>query len=545
VHPGTESETLLDLLVQWEELRQQGKTATPEELCPDDPRLQALLRERLARRQRLHAVLDLPGGTAHAHDPRPAALPVIDGYEMGELLGRGGMGLVFKARQQALKRHVALKIIVSGAHAGAAERARFRTEAEAVARLHHPGIVQIYEVGEQAGCPYLALEFVNGGSLAQRLDGTPMPPRRAAQLLLDLARAVQHAHEQGIVHRDLKPANVLLTETGAAKIADFGLAKLVDVEQGQTQTGAVLGSPSYMAPEQAEGKARAIGPATDVYALGAILYELLTGRPPFLGASFLETLDQVRTHDPAPPQALQPTVSGDLAAICLKCLEKNPAQRYPSAAALADDLDRFLRGEAIAARRLTLWGQAARLLRHSQLDVNWGGWATLVFCLAPVPLLAHVAVFVFLRDRPEYPLVAILVSMATVTLMLSSVFLGKRTSMHVISPAQRRQLLSSWLGNFIGLFLVPLTILRVLHPSTPEEWFVIYAFWLIEVGCTFFSLAANAGILYLTGSLCFVLAIIAPWILFYMPLVAGTLMSLNMTTVGLLLRRVAREAASS
>src|SRR5262245_50950740 len=202
VPPDPESEPLLDLLVQWEELRRQGKTATPEELCPDDARLQALLRERLARRQRLHAALDLPGDTRPEHVAKPAALPVIDGYELGELLGRGGMGLVFKARQKALKRPVALKIVVSGAHAGAQERARFRTEAEAVARLQHPGIVQIYEVGEQAGCPYLALEFVSGGSLADQLDGTPMPPRRAAQLLLDLARAVQHAHEQGIVHRD-------------------------------------------------------------------------------------------------------------------------------------------------------------------------------------------------------------------------------------------------------------------------------------------------------------------------------------------------------
>src|SRR6516162_160264 len=371
VDPVPESETLLELLVQWEELRRQGKTATPEELCPDDARLQALLRERLARRQRLHAALDLPTLSSHEQVPRPAPLPVIDGYEIGELLGRGGMGLVFKARQKALKRDVALKIVVSGAHAGAAERARFRTEAEAVARLGHPGIVQVYEVGEQAGCPYLALEFVSGGSLADQLDGASMPPRRAAQLLLDLARALQHAHEQGIVHRDLKPANVLLTGTGVAKVADFGLAKLLDVEQGHTRTGAVLGSPSYMAPEQAAGKARAIGPATDVYALGAILYELLTGRPPFLGASVLETLDQVRTHDPAPPQALQPTVPDDLATICLKCLEKDPAARYPSAAALARDLDLFLGGEAIAARKLTLWDQAVRLVRRSQMDVNW------------------------------------------------------------------------------------------------------------------------------------------------------------------------------
>jgi hypothetical protein len=545
VQPVPESEMLMDLLVQWEELRQQGKTATPEDLCPDDTRLQALLRERLASRQRLHAALDLPALTRSEQVARPAPLPVIDGYEIGELLGRGGMGLVFKARQKALKRDVALKIVVSGAHAGAAERARFRTEGEAVARLHHPGIVQIYEVGEQAGCPYLALEFVSGGSLAEQLNGTPMPPRRAAQLLLDLARAVQHAHEQGIVHRDLKPANVLLTQTGIAKIADFGLAKLLDVEQGQTQTGAVLGSPSYMAPEQAAGKVRTIGPAADVYALGAILYELLTGRPPFLGASFLETLDQVRSHDPAPPQALQPRVSADLAAICLKCLEKNAAQRYPSAAALEDDLDRFLRGEAIAARKRTLWDQAARVLRYSEVDVNWGAWAALTLYLAPLPLLTHVAVFVLFGDRPEYPLVAIGVSLVTQAVMFYSIFFGKRASMRVIAPGQRRLSMSSWLGNFVGMLLAPLTILRMTHPATPEEWFVIYALWLILAGCTYFSLAADAGILYVTGSLCFLLAVLAPFVPLYMPLVLGSLMSLNMTAIGLGLRRVAREATSA
>jgi WD40 repeat protein len=350
VSPVSESDTLLDLLARWEELRRQGKEPAPEELCPDDPRLQALLRERLARRQRLHAALDLPADTRGEPAARPVPLPVIDGYEVGELLGRGGMGLVFRARHKALKRDVALKIVVSGAHAGAHERARFRTEAEAVARLQHPGIVQVYEVGEQAGCPYLALEYVGGGSLAQQLDGAPVPPRRAAQLLLDLARAVQHAHEQGIVHRDLKPANVLLTEAGVAKVADFGLAKLLDAEKGHTQTGAVLGTPSYMAPEQAEGKASAIGPATDVYALGAILYELLTGRPPFKAEAAMETLLQVKFTDPVSPSQLQPKLPRDLVTICLRCLRKEPRQRYASAQALADDLRRFLEGQPIQAR---------------------------------------------------------------------------------------------------------------------------------------------------------------------------------------------------
>jgi WD40 repeat protein len=306
---------------------------------------------------------------------------VIHGYEIGELIGRGGMGLVFKAVQKALKRPVALKIVLSGAYAGADERARFRTEAEAVARLHDPSIVQIYEVGEQAGCPYLALEFVSGGSLEQYLHGRPMPPRRAAQLLLDLARAVQHAHEQGIVHRDLKPAIVLLTESGGVKIADFGLAKLLDAEQGHTRTGAVLGSPSYMAPEQAEGKVHAIGPATDVYALGAILYELLTGRPPFKAETAMETLHQVQFTDPVSPSRLQPKLPRDLVTICLRCLLKEPRQRYASALALAEDLSCFLEGTPIRARPV---GRAERVLRWCRRKPVLAGLSAAVVLLVGV-----------------------------------------------------------------------------------------------------------------------------------------------------------------
>jgi hypothetical protein len=237
-------------------------------------------------------------------------------------------------------------------------------------------------------------------------------------------------------------------------------------------------------------------------------------------------------------------VPADLAAVCLKCLEKNPALRYATAAALAHDLDRFLRGEAVAARELTLWSQTARLLRHSQLDVNWGAWATLSFYLAPLPLVSHVAVFVFFRNGPAYGPVAIGVSLATAAVLLGSVYLGKAASLRRVAPAQRRRLMSTWLGHLIGMILVLVTIVRMTHPSTPEEWFVIYALWLIQVGGVFGSLAANAGILYVTASLCFVLALLAPFVPFYMPLVVGSLMSLNMTTHGLILRRVAREAAA-
>jgi serine/threonine-protein kinase len=259
------------------------------------------------------------------------------------------MGVVYRARQVALDRVVALKMILAGSHADERERARFRTEAEAVARLQHPNIVQIYEIGESEGRPFFSLEYVDGGSLAAKLDGTPLPGKSAAQLVETLARAVHAAHQRGIVHRDLKPANVLLTADGTPKITDFGLAKRLDVERGQTQTGSIVGTPSYMAPEQAASK-KDIGPAADVYALGAILYELLTGRPPFRAETPLDTVLQVLSAEPAPPSLLQPRVARDLETVCLKCLAKEPRQRYADAEALAADLLRFLDGRPILAR---------------------------------------------------------------------------------------------------------------------------------------------------------------------------------------------------
>jgi tetratricopeptide (TPR) repeat protein/tRNA A-37 threonylcarbamoyl transferase component Bud32 len=282
------------------------------------------------------------------------------GYEVLEVLGRGGMGIVFKARQQSLNRLVALKMTLAGVEATAAERARFRTEAEAVARLRHPNIVQVYEITEQGERPYFSLELVEGGSLAKKLAGTPQPPRAAAELIETLARAMHHAHEQGILHRDLKPSNVLLTADGVPKITDFGLAKLLDVQTGHTPTEAVLGTPSYMAPEQAAGHVRDVGPAADVYSLGAILYEMLTGLPPFKGATLLDTLEQVRSQEPVPPSRLQPRVPRDLETVCLKCLQKEPRQRYASARDLADELRRFLAGESVLARPA---GAGRRLLK--------------------------------------------------------------------------------------------------------------------------------------------------------------------------------------
>jgi tetratricopeptide (TPR) repeat protein len=313
--------------------------------------------------------------------PRPAV--EIPGYTILGRIGGGGMGVVYKARHLRLDRVVALKMIRAGAQASVSELARFRTEAQAEARLQHPNIVQVFEVGEANGQPFLCMEFVEGDTLASLIDGTPWPAVPVARLVEILARAIDAAHRQGIVHRDLKPGNILLSEPGALptgagqpvrnapgsygftpKITDFGLAKMLADDQGQTETGAFLGSPSYAAPEQAGAHKNAIGPHTDIYSLGAVLYELLTGRPPFKGATMLNTIRQVLDQAPVSPRLLNPSVPPDLEAICLKCLEKNPARRYRSAADLAEDLRRWQHHEPTQARPPGAVGRAGRWCRR-------------------------------------------------------------------------------------------------------------------------------------------------------------------------------------
>jgi WD40 repeat protein/predicted Ser/Thr protein kinase len=284
----------------------------------------------------------------------------VPGYELLGELGRGAMGVVYRARQTSLNRVVALKVILSGSHASPAERARLRLEAEALAALHHPNIVQIYEVGEHEGRPFLALECVEGGSLDEQLRRVSRPPEDAAELVETLARAVHAAHEQGIVHRDLKPGNVLLAPDGTPKLTDFGLAKRVREAMGRTASGAIMGTPSYMAPEQAAGKSKAVGPAADVYGLGAILYELLTGQPPFRGPTAVETLLAALEKDPVPPRRLRPHLPVDLETICCKCLRKRPEERYADAEELAEDLRRFASGQPVRARPV---GRGERLLK--------------------------------------------------------------------------------------------------------------------------------------------------------------------------------------
>ncbi len=421
-HPELQDapEYALELIYHEVVLRQQQGEAPPlEEYLQRFPQFAVQLKPLFDVHRALEADLTFDFEPTKTHDaiPRQAArptdttltgpaaplsrdLPAIPGYEIIKELGRGAMGVVYWAWQTSLNRTVALKMILAGSHAGPQELARFRTEAEAVARLRHANIVQIYDVGRHGTHPYMTLEYVEGGSLARKLAGTPLPARLAAQLTETLARAVHFAHEHGIIHRDLKPVNVLLTADGAPKITDFGLAKLlVGGPEVQTQSGAVVGTPSYMAPEQAAAKSKEIGPATDVYALGTMLYEMLTGRPPFRAETALETLYQVQALDPVPPSRLQPKLPRDLATICLKCLEKEPSKRYPSALALAEDVHRFLVDEPIQARPVGNTEKAWRWCRRKPVVAGLTAFVALL--LIVITLVSSLSALWLGRERIE------------------------------------------------------------------------------------------------------------------------------------------------
>jgi hypothetical protein len=454
------------------------------------------------------------------------------------------MGVVYEARQVCLDRVVALKLIAAGAHAGPEDRARFRLEAEAVARLQHSNIVQVYEVGERGGYPYLALEFVGGGSLGQKLNGTPLPPQQAAQLMVQVARAVSYAHEQGIVHRDLKPANILLTADGIPKIGDFGLAKRLDADTGHTRSGAVMGTPSYMAPEQAEGKSKEVGPATDVYALGAILYELLTGRPPFRAATFLETLEQVRSQSPVPPRLLQPKTPRDLEAICLKCLEKESSRRFLTAQALADDLDRFLVGEPTHTRSINLFEKVTRLINRTSVRSRPAS-TNLYPYVAPVPFLLQLLLFLAAGGKPFYAAASLGVVLLSTLVVLGAESASQRGGIRPrgLSAADMRHFWSASIGFLLGMLMLPLVSYLMAPAGMPWDPMTVHPLWTVLAGVTYIYLASVIwGHLYAIGLVLFAVAALMALRLEWSALVCGLGHSTVLAATAIHLRRIRPDA---
>lgn len=395
-------ERLAELLMQVTDLRQKNQSIDLDELTADCPGLKNELRELLNIAEVADSVAKNAKASAETvfypppgDDQIPALPRQFANYELQEEIGRGGMGVVFKALDCRLRRHVAMKMILQRQHASSEELQRFHREAQAAAGLSHRNIVPVYDVGEHDGQAYFSMQYIEGMTLAKLVQGGPLPSRRAAKYIAAIARAVHHAHEQGILHRDLKPSNVLIDGDNQPMVTDFGLAKRVEGGASLTGTGAIVGTPCYMAPEQADTMGR-ITPASDVYSLGAILYELLTGHPPFQAANIVDVLLQVRSEEPVRPRLLNSSIDADLELICLKCLEKRAEHRYRSAQELADDLNRYLNSEPVLARSSSLVYFIGRLFRethHAAVMEHWGSlwmWHSLqIFMLCLITNIMH------------------------------------------------------------------------------------------------------------------------------------------------------------
>ncbi len=459
-------------------------------------------------------------------------------YELRGELGRGGMGVVYRAWEPALGRMVALKMVLPGALPDQAEVERFRAEAAAAARLHHPHIVSVHHVGACEGRHYFSMDLIEGPSLAQALAQGPLPGREAARHLAVVARAIHHAHEQGVLHRDLKPGNVLLDRDGRPHVADFGLAKQLRGDKGMTRTGNLLGTPSYMAPEQASGD-RDLGPAVDVYGLGALLYELLTARPPFRGETPLDTLLQVLEIDAAPPRLLNPKVDRDLETICLKCLAKNPADRYASALALAEDLERYLAGESIRARSFNLLARVGRALERSQYDVELHPYGNMLFWFAGIVGLMHAVKYLQLVfERPIHELLA--AQVVQFTALGAVMWYYRPRGLLAATPAER-QLWSVWIGYLLTCVLVAWTSYHLWGMAELYKG-KLYPYYALLTGMAFFVLGSSYwGRCYLLGVAFFALAGVMVLELKWAALEFAGLWTITLVVLGRRLRRLGRE----
>jgi serine/threonine protein kinase len=469
-------------------------------------------------------------------------------YDILSEIARGGMGVVYRARQKGLNRVVALKMILAGKLAGPDDLQRFLTEAEAAARLQHPNIVAVHEVGQVEGQYFFSMEYIEGPSLAKRLSGGPLPGRTAARYVRIIARAVHYAHRQGILHRDLKPSNILLDAGDEPHVTDFGLAKKLGGEKGHTATGAVMGTPSYMSPEQAAGKTHELGPCCDVYGLGAVLYELITGRPPFQSDSPLDTLVHVLDRDPVPPRLLNPKVDRDLETICLKCLEKDPRHRYASAEALGDDLERYLNGESIGARSFNVFDRLLNTLDRSQHDVDFLGWSSMLFLCVPIVFLSHLTTFLLVWfGLPEHlsgwhwaPRVVQVVLMGGAFLW----YCRGRTIMPT-NPAERH--LWSLVIGYIAAYEVSVVVYSMLinqglriQGFRQYDELIRYPTSAVLSGLVFFALGSGYwGRCYAIGVAFFVLGMVMPFHLGWAPIEFGAAWGITLALIGFRLRRLA------
>jgi serine/threonine protein kinase len=491
--------------------------------------------------------------SANAARGVPFQARVFGDYELISEVARGGMGVVYRAKQAGLNRIVALKMILAGKLANADDVHRFRAEAEAAARLQHPNIVAVFEVGEIEGQHFFSMEFIDGASLSQMLHRGPIAGRRAARYLQILAQAVHYAHQQGIVHRDLKPSNILIDKADQPHITDFGLAKQLNSDNGKTRTGTVLGTPSYMAPEQAEGRTAAVGPAADIYSLGAVLYECITGRPPFRNDNVYDTVRQVINDAPRRPRDLNPKVDEDLELICLKCLEKDPALRYDSAEALADDLRRFLDGEPISARSLNVIDRITRMLDRSQHDFAFHTWSTMLFIMAGVIAVEHVLVFILMRfeARPE----PIFAARFLQFVILVCLFLYNRGNRLWPTTAAERELWTIWIGYFVAYGLSILTTRNLARlgivasgQDVPPHLrmylmeLLPYPFISLMSGLAFFVMGSNYwGRCYAFGVVFWMLAAAMPLHIEWAPLEFGFAWSVALVWLGWHLERMGKK----
>jgi serine/threonine protein kinase len=483
--------------------------------------------------------------TADANDAwelaKPKELPSLPGYEVLREIARGGMGIVYEARQASLNRPVAVKIILHGALAGAAEKRRFLAEATAAAKLKHPNIVVIHEVGECAGQPFFSMEYVAGESLSRIVRRQLPTPQQAAHYVAEVARAVQFAHDHGVLHRDIKPSNVLVDESGRVRVMDFGLAKQIDADEQLTVTGQLLGTPSYMAPEQISGSAGDVGPACDVYGLGALLYELLTGQPPFRGANQVETLLAALEAEPEAPRRLRPAVPRALELIALKCLDKDPGARYASAREMAADLNRYLEGESLSIGSPNLLDRVVRTLERSKFDRDVREASRLVMHVAWIALAAHVGVFVTYATKAPYSLAWVMgIRLAGVAAMLALVW-PRRAEWFPPRGAAARQLWSIWLGYLAGAAVLFVIDYLTTAPSDAFYGLRAYPPMAVLASLAFFVLGSSYwGYCYVIGGLFLALAVAMTQWLPAAPLAFGVAWAASLALVGRRLDRLAR-----